>query len=710
MIGGQKVGTAVGPRPWRLVRAAWSLLLVQVALVGSIVSPVWAQTGTVHNSVGGGLRLTVDTKWPDGPGYRPVRVTVTPTAAVTANRTLVFELTTKSTGWRSDEEMVVTQEIEIPAGSRTATTTIAVPYLSGHDGYEYQVGEGGFQIVGLDGVGSFQRDSTEEGLPRVLVVADHTVVALGLGRAVVATPYSQSSGGAYYLPTYQSLSSQDLPSRWIDYSALDMVCISFGDLRALKSNRAEVFKALLEWTAAGGNLIVFDMGTERERRVALERLVGASSDEGQGTEWQSPNPNEFGKRVEGGSEYVVAPYEDVPVADYGMAEGYGSGMGTMKAPEKPKEEKKSPRKRPTPSSFASRPYEMGMLVAVACSAPWDEDAGFWAWLCNHLTSPRITWPKRHGLSLVSGNPEFFRFLIPGVGNPPLNAFRVLITLFVLAIGPVNYYLLRHFRRLQLLVVTVPLSAAAITLALFAYAVFSDGLGTRVRVRSVTQINQKTGQTECWARLSYYTGLAPGDGLVFSDDVVVYPFEAGMGEQGVRRREMLWYEGQRLTTGWLRSRTPTQFLTVRSRKSEQGIDVGSPSGGVLPITNRLGTEAELLVVCDAAGELYWVKDMAKEGRSEAEPVDGDDAMAELKERVQACDMSYPPRAGYGVYGGATPTTSLMEGIITEMTTKTGSMKELQPKSYVAVVRFSPEVELGLSGATPEASLHVVVGRW
>lgn len=711
MVGGQRGWTAGGHRPWQLVRGAWSLLvLVQVALAGSIAAPLWAQTGPVHTRVGGGLRLTVDTKWPDGAGYRPVRVTVTPTAPVTANRTLVFEFTTKSTGWQANEEMVVTQEIELPAGSRTVSATIAVPYLGGHDGYEYEVGEGGFHIMGLEGGGNFQQNSTDESIPRVLVVADHAVSALGLGRAVVATPYLQSSGGTYYLPTYQALSSQDLPSRWVDYSALDMVCISFGDLRALKSDRPRAFEALLAWTAAGGNLIVFDMGTDRERRVALERLVGASPEEGQGTEWQSPNPNEFGKRVEGVSENVVAPYEDVPEVEYGMAEGYGSGMAVKEAPEKPKEQKKSPQKRPTPSSFASRPYEMGMLVAVACSAPWDEDAGFWAWLCNHLTSSRIVWSKRHGLSLVSGNPEFFRFLIPGVGNPPLNAFRVLITLFVLAIGPVNYYLLRHFRRLQLLVVTVPLSAAGVTLALFAYAVFSDGLGTRIRVRSVTQINQKTGQTECWARLSYYSGLAPGNGLVFSDDVVVYPFEAGMGEQAVRRRELLWYEGQRLTTGWLRSRTPTQFLTVRSRQSEQGIDVGTADGGVLPITNRLGTEIELLVVCDAAGEFYWAQDVAEEGRSEAEPVDADDATAELKARVEACDISYPPGAGYGVYGGATTSTSLMEGLISDLTTETGSTKDLQAKSYVAVVRFSPEVELGLSGATPEASFHVVVGEW
>lgn len=716
MIGGQTPRTVAGRRARRLVQGTWCILpLVYGAMIGPCVAPAWAQSGTVQNSRGGGVRLTVDTQWPDGAGYRPVRVTATPTVPIVANRTLVFEFTTKSTAWESDEELVVTQEIELPAGSGPVATTIAVPYLVMHDNYEYQVGEDGRAIPGLIGGGTYQTYSIQEDLPRVLIVTDQSAVSNHLGRAFAA-PYSEwrSGNDTFYLPTFLTLSVRDLPSRWIDYSALDMVCVSFGDLEGMKLGQPEVFDALLAWTAAGGNLLVFDMGGEEERRASLERLVGMAPSDLGDSGWDSPNPAEFGQRVAGVASDVVAPYDEIPSAEYGMNDGYGMGMESTDPPKKPEKQEKPRPKRAIPSSFASRPYEMGMLVSIASSSPWNEDAGFWAWLCNHLTSSRIIWAQRHGLSIGDGNPEFPRFLIPGVGNPPLNAYRILITLFVLAIGPVNYYVLRHLRRLQLLVVTVPASAAAVTLALFAYAIFSDGLGTRVRVRSVTHINQKTRQTECWARLSYYSGLAPGGGLTFPDDVAIYSFEDGEHVQGSQRRELLWYDGQRMTTGWLRSRTPTQYLTVRSRKSPVGIDVGAVDAGVLPITNRLGTEIELLVVCDAKGELYWANDVMDEGRTEAQPVDGDDASAGLTAKVQACDMSLPPGAVYG-YGhlykrAPGSSTSLMEGIIGEVTAGTASLEALAPGSYVAIVGFSPEVELGVSTRPPEASLHVVVGTW
>ena len=54
---------------------------------------------------------------------------------------------------------------------------------------------------------------------------------------------------------------------------------------------------------------------------------------------------------------------------------------------------------------------------------------------------------------------FANLLVPGVGLAPVTEFHVLITLFVLVIGPVNYWLLKRWRRLHLMVLTVPLAAA-----------------------------------------------------------------------------------------------------------------------------------------------------------------------------------------------------------------------------------------------------------
>ena len=54
--------------------------------------PATAVTGSAFSVVGSGLRVTVDNRFLDNPGYRPFRITVTPTTPVAADRTLTVEL------------------------------------------------------------------------------------------------------------------------------------------------------------------------------------------------------------------------------------------------------------------------------------------------------------------------------------------------------------------------------------------------------------------------------------------------------------------------------------------------------------------------------------------------------------------------------------------------------------------------------------------
>jgi hypothetical protein len=37
-------------------------------------------------------------------------------------------------------------------------------------------------------------------------------------------------------------------------------------------------------------------------------------------------------------------------------------------------------------------------------------------------------------------------------------------------------------------------------------------------------------------------------------------------------------------------------------------------------------------------------------------------------------------------------------------------KLPPRTYIAIVETSPEMELGTHSANEESSLHVVIGRW
>ncbi|MHB8899911.1 MAG: hypothetical protein ACYC6Y_14285 [Thermoguttaceae bacterium] len=727
MSGGESCGcpasSGAGRRRCRGIGKAWLVPLLAAVVAGQ-ATPLYGQS-----AVGGGLRMDVDTRWPDGPGYRPVRITLTPIPPAVADRTLVVEFTTEGFTRGRRDRLRITRQIELPAGTAPVTAILAVPYLPGHTNYSFLVAENRRPVRGLTASGSFQAYAAYEISPRMILVTDQNVDSATFTR-VFLTQYANIAGG-----TVRTVAVDELRSDWIDYSALDMVCIALDDLEKIALAQPEVFDALLAWTAAGGNLLVFGVGSGWERRSSVERLLelAPSDPSGPDSAWRLPDRKQFGQRVGGIGSEVFDPYADIPVQtqNYPVYNTY-RGMSTTTS-ETAGDQGKAARSPPAPDSppFASRPFEMGLVVAIGTDNPFDEDAGFWAWLCNHLTSRRAVWYQRHGFSPHRSNPEFFRFLIEGVGKAPLNAFRVLITLFVVVIGPVNYYLLRRIHRLHLLLLTVPASAGIVTLALFAYAVISDGLGTRVRVRSVTRINQATGRTECWARLSYYAGMAPGDGLSFSGDVAVYPLSGLPGEHAGVTRDMAWQDGQRLRSGWLGSRTPTQFLTVRSRKSQIGIDVGPAAAGRLPLTNRLGTDVTMLVARDARGTFYRIGQMVEGAQGEAEAVEGAEAIEGLQAAIQEFKMEYPPgldasvinnRYGnqyyyayntsyYGDFPEATLATSLMEASFLGVTrTSISPLGEFPRGSYVAIVRSSPEVELGTPAARAEQSIHLVLGSW
>src|SRR5262249_52473156 len=124
-------------------------------------------------------------------------------------------------------------------------------------------------------------------------------------------------------------------------------------------------------------------------------------------------------------------------------------------------------------------------------------------------------------------------------------------------------------------------------------------------------------------LCYYAGLAPGQGLTFSGDVAVLPVPANVNNRReTESRQVDWTKDgrQHLRSGWLRSRTLTQYFTVRSRHSEAQLEFTSPEAGRLKVANQLGSSIEHLLACDADGRLHYAQGLAKDGETDLEPVE------------------------------------------------------------------------------------------
>ncbi|HWB09879.1 MAG TPA: hypothetical protein VG826_11660 [Pirellulales bacterium] len=711
--------------------------MLRRVLVAAILAAISGQgasaaTGTVVSSAANGLSLTISTQWLDSGGYRPVRVTVAPLAPSKADQTVHLEFHGYNYFYPSSREITVAQDIEIPAGSTQVSQTIPVPQLFPLQNFKVEVWVDGRYRPKLS-LTSFAGAMSNEGLPNVLVVAKPTPAGAPppLGASTLAAdpdssllasvfpadvvtmqqaywgaPTAPVGTGPPPLQTLITLPSNYLPRRWIELSCLDIICISVDELEQLFTAEPEQFQALRDWTMAGGNLIVFNVGAQFEPLATLSKRLAGHSDPDE-TVWTRPKPDDYRDQLSG-------PYNTY------------TQVTLVAAP------------MPQDAPFMLRPLGTGMVVAAATDDLFKQPAQHWVWMLNSLGSDRWLWYRRHGLSLQRRNGDFWNWLVRGVGLAPVTEFRVLITGFVLAIGPLNYFWLRRRGKLHLLVLIVPLAAVTVTFGLFSYAIMADGLDVRVRARTYTQIDQRAGQAVSWSRISYYAGLAPAGGLVFPDDLIAVPLTSNDGDVNNMpyHQNLVWSAGkQELVSGWVPSRTPTQYLTVRSRRSQAGLRFVPPGGQKgAQIENQLGTRVVRLLVADDQGRHYGGADIAAGARASLKPVDPGDGRSAIQELVNdrkpgvpqgfvpPSESTFRGRVRYygsatsGAVPGASLGTSRLETCLRDATmgadrqASKADRAQLAPRTYIAVVERSPEVVFGVDEPREEDSLHVIVGSW
>ncbi len=344
---------------------------------------------------------------------------------------------------------------------------------------------------------------------------------------------------------------------------------------------------------------------------------------------------------------------------------------------------------------------------------------------------RWRWESRHGVSLRDGNPSFDDFAIADAGLPPVKSYRVLITLFVVAIGPLNYWWLRRVGRLHLLLFTVPALALLVSGALLGYAVVADGFDTYLRARSFTHLDQRSGQAVSWARLNYYSGISPSGGLMFGKDTAVLPLERdSFWERRVHAlRQVDWTPEQHLSSGWVPSRTPSQYITVRPYACQRQLRVLESSGEKrCAAENLLGTKIHSVMLKSAGGDVYLGRQLEPGARVSlellADDVRMEQAALKMLGEARKHPLSQPSAAAdsvakvifgvssYRPYQGmsdASSTGSLLESGISFAMDEIGSHLT-RPRTYVAIVERPVDVVVGTDDVVERQSLHIIFGEW
>jgi hypothetical protein len=529
----------------------------------------------------------------------------------------------------------------------------------------------------------------------------------------------------------------ELPQRWIELSQFDIAVISFNDLKSMATSQPKQFAAVRDWLSTGPALMVYGVGEKYASLQELESLLEllplrphSSAPAFRG--WRIPDP--------GAKNANVTQVFD-QTAEAASVPAVGDAGDTALPPSSPVADDENAQidaqmksAATTPQPFLFRPAVMGCLVAIASDNPFPGSRKGWDEIFGSVGLSHWQWFKRTGFSLNRTNKDYWQFLIPGVGQAPVYSFLLLVSLFAVAIGPVNFYVLGRARRLYFLLLTVPIGAVLVTLSLFAFAVVSDGLGTRLRVRSYAELDQATGRAAVWSRQSYYAGIAPSRGLKFPDDTTVFPVTHEPGSSTNDKSTLLVWDGdQHLRGGYLASRTATQFVACRATTTAAKIVVqeSTSAQATLPIENLLGANINFLVVCDSRGDYF--SGTSIRDKSKAELKKTDPATAQKTMNDMATDDAVRPaqpegfndrswndnllsifgvrryRYGTSDSGAGEPvmSDSLLE---THLSAATSTSARLPSCSFVVILERSPLVSTGVGPINEEASFHVIRGRY
>ena len=676
------------------------------------------------------IQMSVDYRWAGGSvgGYYPIRIAM-------QNRGLSRELDIEFEPLHGTRLPAVSRRIVVDQNA-SASLTLLIPLVGDGNYGRLTVSHDGRELEKLQNTITLPDTDFQDSRPGLLAISKAPLAIQPLEDAITSVSTAGHSGHSYKYgygkaEDNQTIEPFRLPETWLAYSSVDLVTISMKDFDGLaETERA----AILDWTRAGGTLLVFSVGEPVSSSRKLAELTEATSQSAT-FEWLAADPkqqqaihevhlDQYGNLVEAAVEGLI----ELPVD--GQIEAMVESVIEPGIDEA--QNKRGPSsqndftwsKDGAGAPFEMREFGQGRLIAFVDNPFSSGTIQDWGWLLKSFPINELWQTNRQGVAGRMDNAEFLQFLIPGIRSVPVMAFLIFISLFTLVIGPLNYFVLARKKKLNFLVVTIPAIAIVTSLFLFGYSALSHGFSVKSRVRSLTVIDQGNNQAVSTARLALYAGMAPSTGLSFSPSTLVMPIRASGEEFGSARTD--WTDTQWLRSGWLRSRTRTQYLTKNVRPERGRLTVATGTADELPVTNGLEWAIESLIVTDQDGQAWFGSDLAAgSGRSLKLINDSNrlefcklmdrSAPANPEELQNERDLHSLRTGSFLSYGRFRYSEDFhvsqgqMERAIANLRRNVERNEPLPPNTYYALLKDAPTIEFGTEVDVVDG-WHLVIGSY
>jgi len=653
----------------------------------AIIAPSHGVTSVASRQLGR-LRVSasVELAHHTGPGYLPVRMTVSRPAVAAADQQFSFRIETRlGEEFPPQTGLVVNIPLTLPQGQRRVTATRYIPKWSLGQSVDVSMFSDGELLD--DSVMAIRTDRRLLPVQRARFNYGNAVswdlAAAGMDRQqqqdwLLVTPVgrgstaesvtlagplqqfdsrvfpeaSQSATALRELKrTVETTDADDLPSDWRGYQLYDVVVIDSAVVKQLQADAASI-EGLRQWVLMGGTLVVynspglaagladlnfgagvFTRQGEPERR---QGVAGIAENVAQMLQLLSDRLETFDPTVTGNSTITSRDVSvELLAADQSLVQDFARWSEQMRAE--------------ATDVVDAVHVAAGQLIAINTATHSQSDefgAAPWVWeLVTGLSAQRYSPMVRRGVDPLAGDPRFRQWTVPGVLQPPVYTFMGLLTVFVVLVGPVAYRQTSKHNRTHLMFVIAPAIALVTTLAMFAYGIIADGFGTQARIRQLTWIDGRSGDAGERILSTYFAGIRPASGLQFAGNAEVMRRAEADGIDWFQRHELppaylgtvtVRSDGQIFSSDLLPSRDQRQFVVHAPRTNVGSLELGvqEASGQPPSLISTLSVPLRNIVVRDTDQQYWQVESIAAGGKRRCRPLTTAAASAQLSELYNA----------------------------------------------------------------------------
>ncbi len=219
--------------------------------------------------------------------------------------------------------------------------------------------------------------------------------------------------------------------------------------------------------------------------------------------------------------------------------------------------------------------------------------------------------------------------VPGVRELPYRSFIIVLILFAILIGPVNFFIVKSTGRPGWLLITIPLLAFIASVGILSYGILYQGIDLKQASETFTLLDQRAHRADTVAVRSFFAGISPTDALRPGPGTATLPVRTR--SRGNALFLMSFEPSPALRGEFLPVRRETTQV-VLSERAARGRLTFRAEGDAFVAQNAFEAPVERLCFRDVDG-VYYTWNLASDVEDELE--DAVDPGAEMRlERIDA----------------------------------------------------------------------------